>query len=211
MRIAISLFITSLLFQVNVFAQDTTIVWNQVNNSNYSFKYPEHWVLKFEEDSKEGFRLEIREKSNTKKVVAIMGLIGTELREKVNPDTIFEKLASSNPDSTTVYYPKVSKHLLLKAAEENLELIDPLDTTVPLFTKHLISHGIRENNFGRYYFFEGWYKPGTDIRVTEGHEISYWWYTRDYSYRLVFKATEDTYYEYKPLVVLIAQSIEIKE
>tara|TARA_R110000850_G_scaffold11063_1_gene38379 strand:+ start:659 stop:862 length:204 start_codon:yes stop_codon:yes gene_type:complete len=58
MRIAISLFITSLLFQVNAFAQDTTLVWKQVNNSSYSFQYPEHWDLKFEEDSRNGFRLE---------------------------------------------------------------------------------------------------------------------------------------------------------
>tara|TARA_R110000850_G_scaffold11063_1_gene38380 strand:+ start:862 stop:1290 length:429 start_codon:yes stop_codon:yes gene_type:complete len=142
--------------------------------------------------------------------VGTIGLIGVEFREKVNPDTIFTNLEKSTPDSTTVYYPIIPKHMLEKAAKENLELIDPLDTTVPLFTKHLISHGIDKYDFGKFYFFEGWYEPGTDIRITEGHEISYWWYTQDYKYRLVFKAKEDIYYDYKPLMELIAQSVKIK-
>lgn len=39
-----------LFFSLNTFAQ-ATIVWKQVNNSSYSFKYPENWKLEFKPNS----------------------------------------------------------------------------------------------------------------------------------------------------------------
>ncbi len=179
MRIAISLFITSLLFQVNAFAQDTTIVWKQVNNSRYSFKYPENWKLEFQPNSRDGFLLHITDGSNVKRT------IGTIRLNRYNIGVIISdtSIARPKPDS-------VSDTL-------SIESIIPLEPQAQLEVSEW-----RKGQGVKYYYTE----TLLQTKGTQYRRIRCGWSLGDMSYDLQIPLPEEIANKYKPILNEMIQS-----
>ncbi len=196
MRIAISLFITLLLFQVNVFAQDTTIVWKQVNNSSYSFKYPEHWGLKFEEDSKDGFTLSITHGSNSKKPAAALRVYGYDFGN-INPDSIVKHRALKS-------YPEPSSSTTTTWNSDSTASSLTINHDQPAVS--LQESEWRSSQKGKYYYSE-------TIQQQNGKNykmIQSLWVSGTFIYELDFYDTEGTVDEYRPILDKIIQSFAFK-
>ncbi len=193
-------------------SQDS-ITWKQINGSRYSFKYPEGWKVNFKDDSRDGFIIEIYEKSN-RKAVATVNFTGQKMWQKQSPEEIIENKLIGYNDSVKIFYQMDNGGIIydtVNGVNTVVSSFGPQTDQPPLYTLRLIKFGWEGNGPNRRYYYETRVEPGTDPKVTNTRGISCCWFADTRTYCLSFSDEDDVFEKYKPIVESIIASISVNK